>query len=103
MTSATSFEPLVDDVLECFVAQLNKRFAENCHVFDLGQWLQFCAFDLMGTMSFSKRYGFLEQGRDVEGMVGTINAFMRAGAPVSDLPADFFRSTDAIFNNPMIR
>ena len=99
MTSTTSFEALVDDVLECLVEQFDERFAGNCLVFDLGQWLQFFAFDVMGTLTFSKRYGFLDQGRDVEGMLDTIGAFMRVGAPVNDLPADVFRSTDAIFND----
>ena len=99
MTSTTSFEASVDDVLECLVKQFNERFAGNCQVFDLGQWLQFSAFDVMGTLTFSKRYGFLDQGRDVDGMLDTIVAFMRVGAPVSDLPANVFRSTDAIFND----
>ena len=53
----------------------------------------------MGTLTFSKRYGFLDQGRDVEGMLGTIAAFMRVGAPVSDLLADVVRSTDTILTD----
>lgn len=36
----------------------------------------------MGTITFSKRYGFLDQGEDVRGMLGTIVDFMRAAAPV---------------------
>ena len=99
MTSTTSFEILVDDVLECLVEQLDRRFSTNCQVFDLGQWLQFFAFDVMGTLTFSKRYGFLDQGKDVEGMLDTIVAFMRVGAPVSDLLADVLRSSDAIIND----
>jgi hypothetical protein len=99
MTSTTSFEVLVEDVLKCLVKQFDQRFVGNCQVFDLGQWLQFFAFDVMGTLTFSKRYGFLDQGRDVEGMLGTIVAFMRVGAPVSDFLADVVRSTDTILTD----
>lgn len=99
MTSTTSFEVLVEDVLKCLVKQFDQRFAGNHQVFDLGQWLQFFAFDVMGTMTFSKRYGFLDEGRDVDGMLGTIVAFMRVGPPVSDLLADVVCSTDTILSD----
>lgn len=78
-------EPLVDTVLECIRSQLDERFAGTEQVFDMGNWLQYFAFDVMGSITFSKRYGFLDQGRDVNGMLGTIVDFMRAAAPVSDL------------------
>jgi hypothetical protein len=81
-TSATSFEPLVDDVLQCLLNQLDTRFAANGEVLNLGEWVQFFAFDVMGTMTFSKRYGFLDNGRDVGGMLSTIVDFMRSAAPV---------------------
>lgn len=80
--SATSFESLVDDVLQCLLNQLDTRFATNGEVLDLGKWVQFFAFDVMGTMTFSKRYGFLDHGRDVGGMLSTIVDFMRSAAPV---------------------
>ena len=86
LTSTTSFEGLVDDVLECLQENFDHRFAANGEIFDLGQWLQFFAFDVMGTMTFSKRYGFLDNGRDVGGMLGTIVDFMRAAAPVRFSP-----------------
>jgi hypothetical protein len=82
VSSTATFEGLVDDVLTCLVTQFDQRFIENGEVFDLGQWLQFFAFDVMGTMTFSKRYGFLDTGRDVGDMLGTIVDYMRSGAPV---------------------
>lgn len=82
LTNTTSFEGLVDDVLKCLLEQFDQRFAAKGEIFDLGQWLQFFAFDVMGTMTFSKRYGFLDTGTDVNGMLATILDFMRAAAPV---------------------
>lgn len=89
MTNTTSFEGLIDDVLKCLMEQFDQRFAARGEIFDLGQWLQFFAFDVMGTMTFPKRYGFLDTGTDVNGMLATIVNFMRAAAPVgifSDVP-----------------
>ena len=79
-----SLESRVDDVIECLREKLDEKFIENSEVFNLGQWLQFFAFDVMGTLTFSKRYGFLETGMDVGRMLGTIVDFMRSSAPVRD-------------------
>lgn len=81
-----SFEGRVDEVLECLREKLDEKFIENSEVFNLGQWLQFFAFDVMGTLTFSKRYGFLETGKDVGGMLGTIVDFMRSSAPLTQIP-----------------
>jgi len=47
VSSVTTFEPLVDDVLQCLSKNLDERFAEHGEIFDLGEWLQFFAFDVM--------------------------------------------------------
>ena len=85
ISSAATLEPLVDEVLECIRGRFDERFVGTGQIFDMGQWLQFFAFDVMGTMTFSKRYGFLDKGRDVGGMLGAIVDFMRTAAPVRGL------------------
>lgn len=83
MTNVVKFEPLVDQTLAVLLKQLDDRFLSNNMPFDLGDWLQYFAFDSMGTLTFSRRYGFLERGRDVHGILGEIWAFMKRVAPVS--------------------
>lgn len=83
LSNVVTFEGLVDDVLKVISDQLDTRFSTNDEVFDLCEWLQFFAFDVMGTMSFSKRYGFLERGEDIGGMLNSIFNFMKQAAPVS--------------------
>jgi hypothetical protein len=83
MTNVISLESTVDQVLEILFQQLDARFAETGHVCDLGSWLQFFAFDMMATLTFSKRYGFLEEGRDVNGILNAVGTFMKKAAPVS--------------------
>lgn len=40
----------------------------------------------MGTLTFSKRYGFLEKGQDVNGMLATIWEYMGDAAPFTQIP-----------------
>ena len=83
VSSAITFEGHVDEVLKCLSKNLDERFVKHGNIFDLGSWLQYFAFDVMGTMTFSKRYGFLDQGEDVGGMLTAIHTFMKTVAPVS--------------------
>lgn len=86
VSNTVSHEVFVDQVLHVLFHQLNHRYADSRCTFDLGNWLQYFAFDVMGTLTFSKRYGFLEQGRDVNGMLETIWNYMTDAAPFTQIP-----------------
>ncbi|KAI9370220.1 cytochrome P450 [Aspergillus egyptiacus] len=109
LTNVLPLEGFVDETVQVMVSQLDARFAATNKEFDLGDWLQYFAFDVMGTLTFSKRYGFLEQGRDVDGMLGTIWTFMMNAAPMTQIPwfdelwyknrvASFFRGRQTGFS-----
>ncbi|KAI0194227.1 putative benzoate 4-monooxygenase cytochrome P450 [Astrocystis sublimbata] len=80
MSNVVSFEPLVDSTIAVFRQELERRFVckeedkseDKGRVCDFGVWLQYFAFDVVGEMTFSKRLGFLEEGRDVEGIIASI-------------------------------
>jgi hypothetical protein len=95
MSNLVSFEPLVDSTVDVFRHELDRRFVETGQTCDLGTWLQYFAvsiipgrtlfgemttlvlttslkFDVIGEITFSKRLGFLEEGRDVEGIMASI-------------------------------
>jgi hypothetical protein len=93
LSNILTFEKFVDQVLEVLFSQLDQRFVPGGAVFDLGNWLQYFAFDVMGTMSFSRRYGFLEKGKDDTGLLPAIWAFMKAAAPVGLNSADSDRTS----------
>lgn len=82
MTNVVALEPFVDKTLGVLFEQLDSRFVETQQEFDLGNWLQFFAFEVMGTLSFSERYGFLEKGCDTNGLLESIWEFMKTVAPV---------------------
>ena len=86
LSNTVTYEPFVNQVLEVLFEQLDQRFVHPQQIFDLSHWLQYFAFDVMGTLTFSKRYGFLEQGRDVNGMLETIWSYMTDAAPFTQIP-----------------
>jgi cytochrome P450 len=83
MSNILRLEKQVDEVLDILLQQFDQRFAGRGVVFDLGLWLQFFAFEVMGTMTFSHRYGFLEKGSDRLGLLESIWEFLKTAAPVS--------------------
>ncbi|KAL4875056.1 cytochrome P450 [Aspergillus karnatakaensis] len=86
MSKILPLEPFVDKTLDVLCQELDSRFVETKKVFDLADWLQFFAFDVMGTLTFSKRYGFLERGVDVGGVLGVIWGFLAGSAVFTQVP-----------------
>jgi hypothetical protein len=82
LSNVLRLEGFVTKVLEVLCEQLDQRYVEK-GTLDLANWLQYFAFDVMGTLTFSRRYGFLEEARDVNNMLGTIWTYMKTAAPVS--------------------
>ena len=79
MSSLVQFEPLVDSTIEVFLKELGSRFGDKSGeegVCDFGTWLQYYAFDVIGELSFSKRLGFVEEGRDVDGIIGNLESLL---------------------------
>nr|API82663.1 putative P450 monooxygenase and putative metallo-beta-lactamase superfamily II [Penicillium roqueforti] len=105
MTNVVKLESFVDQTLAVLLEQLDGRFLGSNDVpFDLGSWLQYFAFDSMGTLTFSRRYGFLEQGRDMNGILGEIWKFMKRVSVMGQIPwFDEFCNTNpfiALFRSP---
>lgn len=86
ISNTVSHEDFVDRVLHVLFHQLDHRYADSRCTFDLGNWLQYFAFDVMGTLTFSKRYGFLEQGCDVNGMLVINWNYMTDAASFTQIP-----------------
>lgn len=72
MSTLVSYETFVDRCNELLVQKL--RYYEcTKETIDLGHWLQCYAFDVIGCITFSQRFGFLEDGKDVDGMIDAIS------------------------------
>ncbi|KAJ4991166.1 benzoate 4-monooxygenase cytochrome p450 [Stagonosporopsis vannaccii] len=88
--SALQLEPLMNDDLRVFGTELERRFmlgdnkGKTC---DIADWISYFAWDFLGDMTWSKRMGFMEQGKDVGGMLQTAENVMRYFSVVGQIPA----------------
>lgn len=73
MTTLLDYEPFIDSTSKVFVERMTNLYAKTGQVCDFGEWLQWYAFDVIGEMTFSRRFGFLEQGKDVGGIIQTLH------------------------------
>jgi len=73
MSSMVEFEPYIDTTIEFFLKRLEEvQKKDSRNSCDLGAWLQWYAFDVMGEVTFSKRLGFLDEAKDVDGIIAII-------------------------------
>lgn len=87
LSTLVEFEPLVDNTTHVFLDTLQERFAAGKgKVVDLGQYLQFYAFDVMGELTFSRRLGFIESGVDVNNIMQSINANFEYFSVIGQMP-----------------
>ena len=86
MTTLLDYEPFVDSTSRTLVEQLMSQYADSGKICDFGEWLQWYAFDVIGEMTFSNRFGFLEQRRDVENIMETLNKSGTYTAVVGQMP-----------------
>jgi hypothetical protein len=69
MTTLVQYEPFVDSTTELFLSQTDRLYARTGKGCDFSKWLQFYAFDVIGKMTYSKRHDFIEEDKDIDGIV----------------------------------
>lgn len=86
MTSLLDYEPFVDSTSKVLVERLTTLYADTGKLCDFGEWLQWYAFDVIGEMTMSQRFGFLEQAKDVNDIIKTLNKSGAYTAIVGQMP-----------------
>ncbi|KAH8645947.1 cytochrome P450 [Ilyonectria robusta] len=89
MSTLVQFEPLMDSTTAKFLEQLSERYADRHGadgVCDLGAWLQYYAFDVIGELTFSRRLGFVDQGADIDGIIRDLEKLLNYFASVGQMP-----------------
>lgn len=84
-TAAVDYEPLIDSTIDVFLEQWDTRFSDKKGsegIIDLADWLLYFAFDVIGDLTYSSRHGFLESGRDSQGIIAFLKKFSVYGAVV---------------------
>ena len=91
MAAMQQLSPFIDDTITLLMQKL-KEIAEapaggrGRATVDLGAWLHYFAFDVLGEVAFSRSFGFLEQGKDVEDAIKTIDNSQTYNGIVGQVP-----------------
>ncbi|GAB1312635.1 Pisatin demethylase [Madurella fahalii] len=100
--SVIAMEPLMDKALNDLCDQLERRFTNgrgNGQVCDLGDWIAFCAWDLITMITFSHPYGYMERGYDFDGTLSNLDKMIDYFSAVGQMPfLDF-----VLEKNPIVR
>ncbi|KAK3070919.1 hypothetical protein LTR53_009599 [Teratosphaeriaceae sp. CCFEE 6253] len=83
MESLKDLEHGVDNAVNVFLDNMSQRQGQ---VIDLGNWVQLFAFDVIGEVTFSKRFGFMDAGDD-DGSFGQIEGALQSAAWIGQIPS----------------
>ena len=84
MSAMKAMEPFADECTDIFIDSMKELEGQKV---DLSTWLQWYAFDVISAMTFHRRFGFMEQRKDVEHMIGDISDGLVFGAAISQVPS----------------
>ncbi|OQD74277.1 hypothetical protein PENDEC_c011G00322 [Penicillium decumbens] len=85
MSSLVHYEGFVDHCADLFVQRLDE-FADKKQSLNLGHWFQCYAFDVIGNITFGERFGFLDQGHDIDGAMDALQKLLMYSTLVGIYP-----------------
>jgi cytochrome P450 len=62
-------EPLIDEQIKHWMAKLHDNFAVPGESFEFARWAVYLAYDVISSVAFGAPFGFVEQGKDVGGLI----------------------------------
>ncbi|KEF55692.1 uncharacterized protein A1O9_08442 [Exophiala aquamarina CBS 119918] len=88
----------IEGTEQLLISKLDE-FDGGQRICDLGDWLHFFAFDVLGEVAFSKKFGFLEAGVDVDQAIKTIDNSQWYNGIVGQVPIlDHFLRRNPLWN-----
>lgn len=89
MTTLLELEALTDECISIFQTKIEDKISassDHSIELDLGEWLHWYAFDLITSITFSNRLGFMTKEEDVEGIIAAIEGRLKYNATVGQAP-----------------
>ncbi|KAI0546695.1 cytochrome P450 [Xylaria curta] len=100
MAAMRQLSPFIDDTIELLVSRMNDFCADSTTSpkegsfggnkpqpsFDLGNWLHYFAFDVLGEVAFGRSFGFLVAGMDKENAIRTIDNSQKYNGIIGQIP-----------------
>ena len=84
MSTMVQLEPLIDT---CISILLQKLAGISNHDIDLGQWLHWFSFDVITSITFSNRLGFMEREEDISGIIDAIEGRLFYNSVIGQAPS----------------
>ncbi|KAF7536409.1 hypothetical protein G7054_g4544 [Neopestalotiopsis clavispora] len=85
MSTMLSYETHVDQCID-ILDQRFREFSSTKQLVNFGHWMQCYAFDVIGKITFSKRFGFLDFGDDIENLISSLDDFNLYASLVGIIP-----------------
>jgi cytochrome P450 len=95
MSTMRELEPMNDACSEILSRKLRERVGQEI---DLGKWLHWYAFDVISSITFSNRLGFMEQEKDVGNIIKAIEGRLVYNSIVGQAPW----LHKYLFGNPLV-
>ncbi|KAF4992377.1 hypothetical protein FDECE_13733 [Fusarium decemcellulare] len=86
MTSLVELEPMVDACVKTMCDRFQSLAAIQRKPLDIAKWLQFYAFDVIGQITFSRPFGFMQEGKDVQDCIAKLERYLLHGALFTVMP-----------------
>lgn len=80
--AVAKYEYLVDNTVQVYLDVLDKRHAgqgDPDGIIDLHTSLLHFAFDVIGDLTYGTRHGFIESGKDLNGIISYVVSFLNYG------------------------
>jgi hypothetical protein len=68
-TKIATFEPIITSTIQYFFLRLDTLFSSKGAELDLFNWFQYFMFDVLGELTFSRSFGCLDKGEDVDDVI----------------------------------
>ncbi|KAJ5683485.1 cytochrome protein [Penicillium macrosclerotiorum] len=89
MTGVLPLEPHIDQMIGYLCERLEEKFINDSSsnkTCDLGEWIAFYTWDVVGKATFSQPIGYLEKGHDFDGTLATADIAMDYFTMVGQMP-----------------
>lgn len=83
MTNMKSYEPYADECTQRFLDAMRDLQGQTV---DLSVWCQWYAFDMIACITFQRRFGFMEECRDIDKMISDLDAAIQASKVTGSYP-----------------
>jgi hypothetical protein len=104
MSYILAMEKFVDPIIAKVIEQMRLREGS---VIDLAEWAQFFAFDVVGELAFGERFGYVDQGKDFNGLISAVYTFMTTTASLGfswgKAESSAFKVVQYVVNNSWLK